>query len=220
MNKIFKHIILFAIYFTVAVIFLHPSTAVIIATILTAIPGVVLIIDTWVNSIRSMIYKSKGNMARVVIHKHFRRPLFIVPKWFVFDSRKSFTIKRYVRFTEQSKYDNKKYPGVQKLVGFSLWHPHFESYRAGWEYNKKTNQIELCSYIHRKKQLICRVFDETDINQTIELKIDYYNDRVIRYYLNGFLVASIKIAYKYRFAIAWLNNPYAEIKQRISFLMK
>jgi len=218
MNHIFKHIILFAIYFTVAVIFLHPSTAVIIATILTVIPGVLTIVNVLINAIRSWIYKPEHNMRKVVIHKHLRRPLFKVPRWFVFESREEFTIKRWVKFTHESKYDNKKYLGTQKLFGFSLFHPHMESYRVGWRYDG--NCFTLHAYIHRDGKVIDEIIHTVkDIRVPVSVSI-VYDCGVVRYYSNDRLIVSYKTAYKYRFALAWINNPYVEIKQRISFLMK
>lgn len=219
MNQIYKILITFFFIAAISSIFVGINNALIIATFYIMIIEAFRIVNVWINSIRRML-KMKDKLKKITVYKLFNRPLFTLPKWFIFDSRKSFRISHSVMFTDQSIYDNHKNTGVHKLFGFSLFHPHYESFRLGFHY-RGDNNFSLHSYRYSNSCRIIYSLCNAAIGTRKNIEIVYNADeKIVSFIVDGLTMQERKVNYKYRFALAWINHLYVEVNQRISVLMK
>lgn len=155
---------------------------------------------------------------KITIRKRFFRPLWTLPKPRLFLRNRSFSITRTFIFDNQFLYDEKENPGYHKLFGISLFHPHYISDR--WAVKKQNGCLLFAPYAYDDfERLIGNPYSiDHEGKVMITLSLDYSNNKMM--YKIGDDVVHVEKGKYPRIALMWLNNPYFEVKEKISYYQK
>ncbi len=120
--------------------------------------------------------------------KRRRFPYFFITYPIIISRNKTYSRKRYFKFTESCLYKFEDgYRGVNKLFGFSYGFHHNNSFRFGWRPNHDLSRIEIVGYEYKDGSMMPYItIGEVNINEWYYYSITYNsNSKNLRYSLFG-----------------------------------
>ena len=128
-----------------------------------------------------MIIKKHKKMRKIVINKNCHYTWSILPSFFFVRSNKVQAIEKDIMFTDSCLYEDIN-SQINKLFGFSfglLSSPRKESYRFGWNCERKNGKIQVYNYREANERFLYDYICDIEINKHYSYRLTKTKNLVI-----------------------------------------